>query len=72
MKLYLKFYFNSEGVSPLETIRIVRKIGFIPEVGDYDMVIRFDDPEEYTKIVESLHTTLKGMNITYTLTTKKE
>jgi hypothetical protein len=72
MKLYVKFYFASEGSSPLDTIRVMRKLGFVPEVGDYDMLIKFDDPEEYTKIVEKLHETLKGMKVWYTLTTKKE
>jgi len=72
MKLFVKFFFTSEGSSPLETIRVLRKLGFVPEVGDYDAVIKFEDPEEYTKIVEKLHETIKGMKVTYTLTTRKE
>jgi hypothetical protein len=72
MKLYVKFYFTSEGSSPLEIIRMLRKLGFVPEVGDHDAVIKFEDPEEYTKIVEKLHELLKGMKVNYTLTTKKE
>lgn len=72
MKLCIKFYFSSEGVSPLEVIKRIRKIGFLPEVGDYDAVVKLDRPEDYTQVVEKLYSTMKGTKVTYTLTTKKE
>jgi len=70
MRLYIKFYFNSEGGSPLETIKSIKGIGFQPEVGDYDASAPIPDPENYATLVNKLHETLKGSNVVFTLTTK--
>ncbi|HLF05925.1 MAG TPA: hypothetical protein VI893_01910 [Thermoplasmata archaeon] len=70
MRLYVKFYFNSEGGSPLETIKKMKSIGFQPEVGDYDASAAIPDPQNYATLVTKLHDLLKGSNVGFTLTTK--
>jgi hypothetical protein len=72
MKLYLKLFFNSEGASTLEIIKIARKNGFLPCVGYYDFVIDFHSPEEYSRILEGLHKTLKGTKTLYTVMTRDD
>jgi hypothetical protein len=71
MRLYIKFYFHSEGKSPLEVVKIVKGLGFTPEVGEFDCSIPFTNPEQYGTIVRDLHKSLKGCGIHYTLTTKE-
>jgi hypothetical protein len=72
MKLYLKLYFNSEGKSTMNVIAIAEKVGFSPNVGDYDFVIDFETPEEYAEIMEKLHKMLKGTKCLYKVTTRKQ
>ncbi|MDO9537207.1 MAG: hypothetical protein Q7J68_02690 [Thermoplasmata archaeon] len=71
MKLYLKIYFNSEGASTMDVITIAEKVGFEPHVGDYDFVIDFESPEEYSEIMGKLHTMLKGTKTMYKVSTHR-
>ena len=70
MRLYIKFYFDSEGISPLDVIKKVKGIGFVPEVGDYDASAPVPSPENYSSLVTKLHETMKGSKAIFTLTTK--
>ena len=72
MKLYVKLYFSSESISPLEIVKSIKELGFRPVVGDYDFMAEFETPEEYGVLVESLHETLAGTSTTYRLTTRPE
>jgi hypothetical protein len=72
MKLYLKLYFSSEGASALDLIQRIEEMGFSPYVGDYDLVINLDSPEEYGEIVTQLHKMLKGTKTMYRVMTKRE
>jgi hypothetical protein len=69
MKLYLKIYFSSEGASVMDIIDKAEKLGFGPNVGDYDFMIQIDSPEEYAEIVEKIHKMLKGTKTMYKVTT---
>jgi hypothetical protein len=69
MKLYLKIYFSSEGKSIMDVIKLAEKLGFGPNVGDYDFVIDFNSPEEYTQVTEKIHKMLKGTKCMYKVTT---
>ena len=71
MRLYVKFQFSPNGKDPLTVAKIVREIGFSPEVGDYDCSMPFKDPERYGELVTQLHETLKGAKVHYSLTTKE-
>lgn len=70
MKLYIKVYFNSESISPLEIIKSIKDMGFEPVVGDYDFVKDFETPEEYGLMVEELHNSLQGTGTFYRLSTR--
>ena len=72
MKLYLKLYFSSEGASALDLIQKIEEMGFSPYVGDYDLVINLDSPEEYGEVVTKLHKMLKGTKTMYRVMTKRE
>ncbi|MDD4307557.1 MAG: hypothetical protein PHU53_01970 [Thermoplasmata archaeon] len=72
MKLYLKLYFNSEGMPTLEIIKRARKMGFRPSVGYYDFVIDFHTPEDYSRILDELHNMLKGTKALYTVMTRED
>jgi hypothetical protein len=72
MKLYLKLYFNSDGMPTLEIIKRARKMGFRPSVGYYDFMIDFDTPDQYTRILGELHEMLKGTKALYTVMTRED
>lgn len=70
MRLYVKFFFSSEGASPLDVIQRAKEAGLGPEIGDFDASIHFANPERYSEIVLGLNAALKGTGTKYTLTTK--
>ena len=72
MKLYLKLYFSSEGASAFELIQRIEDMGFSPYVGDYDLVIDFNTPEEYGEIITRLHEMLRGTKTLYRVMTRKD
>ncbi|MCD6461325.1 MAG: hypothetical protein J7L61_01105 [Thermoplasmata archaeon] len=72
MKTYLKLHFNSEGKNPLDIIRMVKEVGFVPMVGDYDFVIEYDSPSDYADIVTRLHEVLAGSKVYYRLVSKED
>lgn len=71
MKTYLKIQFNSEGAGPSEVIEKLEKIGWRPVLGEYDFVLEAGLGEgvgpTYRKLMDVLHTTLKGTKVGYTL-----
>lgn len=71
MKLYIEFYFFSEGDDPIGIGRKLRDIGFEPVVGDYDLVKEYDTPAEYREIVKEVSRVLKGTQVRYRLVTRK-
>ncbi len=72
MRLYIELYFSSEGESPLETLDMMKELGFDPVVGEYDFAKDYDTPEEYKQMVKNLTDALEGTGIRYRLTTKKK
>jgi hypothetical protein len=72
MKLFVRLRFSSEGGFPLDILKSIKEIGFSPVFGDYDFVIDFEDPEDYGRIVKKMHNVLKGNNVYYSLSTRKE
>ena len=70
MRTYLKIHFNSEGENPMETLKRVKKVGFIPVVGDYDFVIDYNTPGEYSEIISRLHDALAGSGVYYRLVSR--
>lgn len=72
MKLYLKLYFSSEGASAMDLIKKIEKAGWSPYVGDYDLVINFDTPEEYGELITNVHKMLKGTKTMYRVMSRRE
>jgi hypothetical protein len=69
MRTFLKMYFSSEGASPLDVVEDLMKIGFRTEVGNYDFSISWETPERYVSIMRTLHNTLAGTRVRYTIRT---
>lgn len=72
MRVYIEIYFSSEGSNPLETLDIMKDLGFDPVVGEYDFAMDYDTPDEYQEIVKNLTEALEGTQIRYRLTTRKD
>lgn len=72
MKLYVKIYFSTEGISPLEIIRILKEAGFLAVFGQYDFVKEFENEKEYNDIVAGLYTALKGTGALFRINTRIE
>ena len=70
MRTYLKIHFSSEGENPMEAIKRVKEVGFVPVVGDYDFVIDYCTPEEYEDIIRRLHDALGGSGVYYRLVSR--
>jgi hypothetical protein len=67
MKTFVKLFFSSEGAGPLDVVEDLRNMGFSTEVGDYDFSISWDTPDQYVSIMRTLHNTLAGTRVRYTL-----
>jgi hypothetical protein len=72
MKLYVRFQFSSEGASPLDLVKVMTNLGFKPVMGVHDFYYSLGDPEDYKETLKRLHESLRGLGVTYTLTTRKE
>lgn len=72
MRTYIKFYFNTDGKSPLEIIKEMKALGFEPEVGDFDFSIEWSEPQQYGEIIAKMHNQLKSAKALYTLVTREE
>lgn len=73
MKTYLTMMFYSEGANPVEVVERLRSLGFKAIRGVHDHVYdwgREVDLDDILQIATSVHETLKGMKVFYTLETK--
>lgn len=72
MKTYLKLVFNSDGEKPSEIIDILYGLGFEPQKGEYDMVYDWDNDATVKDAIwfaDKIHSTLDGMNVSYSIET---
>ncbi len=72
MKVFIKLFFNSDGPNPLEILNKVKKLGFKPVFGQYDLVKEIEDIDEYMELIKELHESLKGTRVLYNLHSTKE
>jgi hypothetical protein len=70
MRTFLKLYFSSEGAGPLDVVEDLMNMGFRTEVGRYDFSINWETPEKYASIIRTLHNTLAGTRVRYTIRTE--
>ncbi len=54
----------------MDVIKKAEKMGFGPNVGDYDFVIEIGSPEEYSEVTEKIHKLLKGTKCMYKVSTR--
>lgn len=73
MKTYLTLWLYSEGAGPTVVVEKLQSMGFKPIQGHHDFVYdwgRNIELEEIFQIGNSVHETLKGLKVLYTLETK--
>lgn len=72
MRTYVRMIYNTEGASPRASVGIMDKLGFEPALGTHDFVYKWKSKTEINdvlELIEAMHTSLKGMNISYEITT---
>ncbi len=70
--MYVRIQFSSEGASPIALINVMSDLGFHPVMGEYDFFYELDDStDNYRDTLKRLHERLRGLNILYSITTKK-
>ena len=75
MLTYLTITFSSEGERPSRVIEVLRNLGFEPTTGSHDSVYRWGDRatvEDALDLADKVHSTLKGMGVTFKLETVSE
>lgn len=72
LKIYVRFQFSSEGASPLDVLKVVSDLGFKPVMGEYDFFNELGGKEgTYREVLGKLHEQLRGLQVQYTVTTKR-
>ncbi|MFQ6089138.1 MAG: hypothetical protein ACE5K0_09590 [Candidatus Methanofastidiosia archaeon] len=69
MKSYVDLYMNSEGASIRDVISALRALKLKPVAGHHDILIEWENEEEFFEILEKLHKALKGMKVSYRIET---
>jgi hypothetical protein len=76
-RTYMSVTLHSEGASASEVTDAMKKLGWVPVYGMYDYAYTWDDEwgnkgedfDEYTAFLNSVHSNLKGLNVSYNLWT---
>ena len=77
---YMKVTLNSEGATPTEVTKTLKEYGWTPILGPYDYWYHWtkeynvDDieVESFLPNFDTVHRTLRGMNVQYSLVTYKK
>lgn len=72
MRTYVRMIFNSEGANPQQVVQIMRELGFEESMGMHDFVYKWRNRatlDEILKLVTDMHTRMKGLSISYEVTT---
>jgi hypothetical protein len=72
MRTYVRMIFHSEGASPEVVLRLMRDLGFEESMGMHDFVYKWKDKatfDEVIRLVSDMHTRMKGLNVSYEITT---
>ncbi len=73
LKTYLTIWFNSEGAGPVEVVDRLRSLGFKMIRGYHDHVYEWNrkvELDEVLQLADKVHSTLKGLNVTYKIETE--
>ncbi len=71
-KIYVKLVLSSEGEPPKRIVERMKRIGALPLVGDFDFELELTPDERLFDKLETIHKTLKGSRVSYTVTTLAE
>lgn len=72
MRTYVRMTFHSEGASPNKVRETMRSLGFEESMGMHDFVFRWKEKttiEEILTLTSQMHDRLKGLNVSYEITT---
>jgi hypothetical protein len=64
--------FSSEGASPEAVVKTMRDLGFEESMGMHDFVYKWKEKatiEEVLKLVSTMHQKMRGLNVSYEITT---
>ena len=75
MRTYVRMLFNSEGIDPKSIVAIMDEVGFKPSLGIHDFVYEWGKKhasiDDVFDLAARLHSRLKGINVSYEITTVK-
>ena len=72
MRTYVRMIHNSEGASPKAVVDGMHKMGFESALGTHDFVYKWKSKTEIDEVldlIERMHVSMKGMNVSYEVTT---
>jgi hypothetical protein len=72
MRTYVRMSFHSEGASPVKVLETMRTLGFEESMGLHDFVFKWKEPtkiEDVIQMTTKMHEKLKGLNVSYEITT---
>jgi len=72
MRTYVRMIYNTEGASPKASVSVMDKLGFESALGTHDFVYKWKTKTEIKDVldlIEKMHNAMKGMNISYEVTT---
>lgn len=72
MRTYVRMTFHSEGANPSKVREAMRALGFEESMGMHDFVYRWKDTasiDEVLQLTNQMHDRLKGMDVSYEITT---
>ena len=72
MRTYVRMVFHSEGADPTRVLEVMRSVGFEESMGMHDFVHKWRDRasiDEVVHLVTTMHAALKGLDVSYEITT---
>lgn len=72
MRTYVRMTFHSEGADPTKVVEVMRALGFEESMGMHDFVYRWKDKAAMADVIElvtKMHSRLKGLDVSYEITT---
>lgn len=73
MRTYVRMLFNTEGAEPRDIVGIMNELGFEASLGTHDFVYVWNGKktaiEEVLALIGKMHKKMKGLNLSYEITT---
>lgn len=73
MRTYVDIFFTAGGASPMEVARTIKKdVGLSFVFGEHDLVFLWNDISDLHRMIEKLHTALKGKGVFFRFESHEE